>query len=166
MKFTLNYAKREKTEVLKIALAHWIKAILKKYFPFEVNITHQSMHFMCSLLYLAHKGYTPYFFQVAKIHFQLPRSLCSVCTVQQDDGCPRKAADDNRPSKPRDASLAGSEWTAQPHTWVTSHYHGVCIPLHSQASQFAIEPRAIEQQQLALITLDGSSSILVPIKTI
>lgn len=61
----------------------------KKHFPVGVNITHWSTHFMCPLTYLAHKSYSRYFFQVVKTHFQFSRSLCSVCSLHQDNGRPR-----------------------------------------------------------------------------
>lgn len=120
----MNCARGEKKmEILKIALTPWIKSFFKKHFPFEMNITHQCMHFMSPLPHLVHKGHTPYLFQADKTHIQFPRSLWPACSVQQNNGCPWKMVDDNRQSKPRYESFAGSERTACLHTSVTTQLH-------------------------------------------
>lgn len=121
------------------------------------------MHFMSPLPHMAHKGHTPYLFQAAKTHFQFPRSLLPACSVQQDNGGPRKMADGNRKSKPRDENFAGSERTARLHIPVTTQLlSSLCS---CSFTLFATETRCIEQQQLTLITLDVFGLDLVPIKT-
>lgn len=91
-------------------------SIFKKHFPFEMNITHQCMHFMSPLPHLAHKGHAPYLFQADKTHFQFPRSLWPACSVQQNNGCPWKMVDDNK--------------TVQVQVWKLCRLRENCPPPH------------------------------------